>query len=172
MLIEDQPRNVWERLISAETCTYYFGDLAGSYTRQKQIVTFLSLFLSFSAVITVLLKVPAWIPALMSIVVTLAAAYTVAFNLDQKTRTMAELNHSWAEVASGYERIWENPDTAESGALYSQLEEKVRDLSMLAANEAPNDPKRMVKWKNRVLELRNVQQVQSTKISPSPQEQK
>jgi hypothetical protein len=93
VLLEEQVQNVWERLIAAETRTYYFGDLAGSYTRQKQIVTFLSLFLSLGAVVTVLLKAPTWIPALMSIVVALAAAYTVAFNIDQKTRNMAELNH-------------------------------------------------------------------------------
>ena len=37
MLLEEQVQNVWERLIAAETRTYYFGDLAGSYTRQKQI---------------------------------------------------------------------------------------------------------------------------------------
>ena len=172
MLGEEQVREVWDSLIDAETRTYYFGDLAGFYARQKQIVTFLSLFLSLGAVVTVLSKAPSWIPALMSIVVALAAAYALAFNLDQKTRMMAEFNHSWAEVVSGYERIWENPYTAESGTLYSQLEEKVRDLSMLATSEAPNDPKRMAKWKDRVLELRNVQQVQSTKISSPPQEQK
>jgi hypothetical protein len=154
MLGEEQARGVWDRLIDAETRTYYFGDLAGSYARQKQIVTFLSLFLSLGAVVTVLSKAPAWITAMMSIVVALAAAYALAFNLDQKTRIMAELNHSWAEVASDYEHIWEDPYTAESEALYSQLEEKVRDL--LAMTEAPNDQKRMAKWKNRVLELRDV----------------
>ncbi len=72
----------------------------------------------------------------MSIVVALAAAYALAFNLDQKTRIMAELNHSWAEVASDYERIWENPSTAESEALYKQLDEKVRDLSTLNNSRA------------------------------------
>lgn len=156
MLGEEQVRAVWDRLIDAETRTYYFGDLAGSYTRQKQIVTFLSLFLSLGAVVTVLSKAPAWLTASMSIVVALAAAYALAFNLDQKTRIMAELNHSWAEVAFDYERIWENPSTAESEALYKQLDEKVRDLSTTSTTAAPNDQKRMAKWKERVLELRNV----------------
>lgn len=154
MLVEEQVRDVWEKLIDAETRTYYFGDLAGFYVRQKQIVTFLSLFLSCSAVLTVLSKAPAWITAMMSIVVALAAAYALAFDLDQKARIMAALNHSWAEVASDYERIWESPYNAESEALYSQLEEKVRDL--LAMIEAPKDQKRMAKWKDRVLELRNL----------------
>ena len=73
-------------------------------------------------------------------------------------------------MASNYERIWENPYTAESEALYRQLEEKVRDL--LTMTEAPNDQKRMAKWEDRVLELRNVQGVQSPKVPPPPQEQK
>lgn len=156
MLVEEQVRDVWKKLIDAETRTYYFGDLAGFYFRQKQIVTFLSLFLSCSAVGTVLLKAPTWITAMMSMVVALAAAYALAFDLDQKTRIMAALNHSWAEVASGYERIWESPYNAESEALYSQLEETVRDL--MAMIEAPKDQKRMAKWKDRVLELRNVKE--------------
>jgi hypothetical protein len=59
MLGAEQARGVWDRLIDAETRTYYFGDLAGSYARQKQIITFLSLFLSLGAVVTVLSKAPA-----------------------------------------------------------------------------------------------------------------
>ena len=158
LLRHEQLREVWDRLIAAETRTYYFGDLAGFYSHQRQIVTFLSFFVSSSAVASVLAKRPSWIPVVLSLIVALANAYSLVFNLDLKMRIMAELNQSWSEVAFGYERIWQNPYTEESESLYRQLDDTERDLSMIAAAAAPNNQKKMAKWQDRVLELRNLKE--------------
>ena len=157
MLRHEQLREVWDRLIAAETRTYYFGDLAGFYSHQKQIITLLSFSLSFGAVATVLVKMPSWIPVVLSLIVALANAYSLVFNLDLKMRIMVELNQSWSEVAFGYERIWLNP-IRRIGVALQQLDDTERDLSMIATGATSNNEKRMAKWQDRVLELRNLKE--------------
>jgi len=155
MLTEGQVHSVGDRLIEAETRTYYFGDLTVLYSQQRQIVTVISFFLSLGSVATLLAKTPSWIPLILSLIVVLANVYSLAFDLDLKMRMMAELNRSWAEVASAYEQIWRDPNTEAAEALYKQLREKERDLSTMASTGVPNHKKRMAKWHHRVLELRN-----------------
>lgn len=94
----------------------------------------------------------------LSLIVALVTAYSIAFSLDSTMRTMAKLNSSWSELAAGYERIWGSPYTEEAESMYNQLGEKEREISMLATTDAPNDQKRLGKWQDRVFKLRHFQQ--------------
>jgi len=98
MLSEIQITSVWERQISAEVRSLYFGELASKYARKKQIITFLVFFLSSGAAATLIAKLPSSVPATLSILVSLITAYSIAVNLDVTIRTMAKFHSSWSEL--------------------------------------------------------------------------
>ena len=89
MLSEDQTLEVWNNRLSAEIYALYFAGLANRYSRQKQVITFSSFFLSSGAVVSVLGKLPSIITVLLSLAVALLTAYAVAWNLAARIRTMA-----------------------------------------------------------------------------------
>src|SRR5450432_2687578 len=106
MLTDHQIEDVWEGQISSEVRSLYFGDLAGLYSRQKQWITGLSFFLSSGAAATVVARLPAAVPVVLSTAVAVITAYSMAVNLDSKIRTMAKLHYSWNQLAKDYKRLW------------------------------------------------------------------
>ncbi|MBI4469607.1 MAG: hypothetical protein HY650_09840 [Acidobacteria bacterium] len=53
-LTPDEVDRVWQRMAEAEVRAFYFADLAARATRQKQIITGVSFFLSSGAAATVI----------------------------------------------------------------------------------------------------------------------
>ena len=91
MLTEGQTNRVWEKMISSEVRSLYFGELASRYTRQKQFITGLIFFLASGAAATLAAELPRLIPLRMSGVSAVLTAYAIAVNLDRKAATMAKL---------------------------------------------------------------------------------
>jgi hypothetical protein len=65
MLNESQVNQVWENMLAAEVRALYFADLASRYTRQKQIITGLSFFLSSWAAATIIAQSSTWVPVVL-----------------------------------------------------------------------------------------------------------
>jgi uncharacterized membrane protein len=150
VLNEFQTTRVWENMLAAETRSLYFGDLAFRYTRVKQWITGLSFFLSSGAAATLIGKAPGWVPIVLSLVVAVITAYSMAVGLDRKVSTMAKLHSSWNRIAQEYSRLWNHTsdDDAEE-----QMEKIVRlavEPSELATTDAPNDQKLLGQWQDRV----------------------
>src|SRR5271169_2976419 len=99
MLTESQIEDVWKRQLEAETRAYYFADLANHYTTQKKWITAASFFLASSAVVTLLGKMPDWVPITLSIVTAVINAYSSAFGLDSRMRSMAKLYSQNSQLA-------------------------------------------------------------------------
>ncbi len=150
MLTESQIEEVWKRQIEAETRAYYFADLANLYTAQKKWITAFSFFLSSSAVVTFLTKLPDWVPVTLSIITAVINAYSVAFGLDSRMRSMAKLYSQNSELASNYERLWNNVHSDDAASVLEGLVRRDREISETATTEAPNDQKRMGRWQNYV----------------------
>jgi hypothetical protein len=150
MLSESQIEDVWKRQLAAETRALYFADLANRYTAQKKWITAISVFLSSGAVVTFLAKVPAWVPVALSIMTAVINAYASAFGLDSRMRSMAKLYAQNSQLATDYERLWNNVYAEDAGAILDSLIHRDTEISETATTEAPNDQKRMGRWQDYV----------------------
>ena len=155
-LSDSQITAAWERLIAAETYAVYFGTLASRYSKQRQFITFLSFFFSSGAVITVLSRLPVWVPAVCSLIVAMATAYSVALNLESKTRTMAKLHYSWLALSHEYEELWERTWADGADRILYELMRREQELSALATTDAPNDQQTMLASQNQVFKMRHL----------------
>jgi hypothetical protein len=151
MLTPEQIEDVWEGRISAEVRALYFGDLASHFSLQKQWITSLTFFLSSGAAATLIAKMPLWFPILLSTIVAIITAYSVAVNLDSKIRTMAKLHFAWNQIEIDFARLWNHTysDAAEFD-LYD-IQRRVSEVSELATTDAPYDQKRLLRWQDRDL---------------------
>ena len=157
MLTEPQISDVWEGQVSAEVRSLYFGDLASVNTRRKQWITGLSFFLSSGAAATLIAKLPVWVPIVLSMIVALITAYSVAVNLDSKIRTMAKLHYAWNQIGNDYRRLWNHTYSEEAESEFADLQRRELELSELATTDAPNEPKRMLRWQDQVFKLHRLE---------------
>jgi hypothetical protein len=151
MLTDAQIEDVWSRKLDAETRALYFGDLANRYSQRKQAITFLTFFLSSGAAATLVGKAPAWIPLVLSVIVALLTAYSVAVGLERLVRTVAKLHYSWNRIATEYDRLWNHTYETDAESVYDDLLRE-SDLSELATTDAPNDQQLLGKWQDRVIQ--------------------
>jgi hypothetical protein len=157
MLTEPQISDVWEGQVSAEVRSLYFGDLASEYTRRKQWITGLSFFLSSGAAATLIAKLPVWVPIALSVIVALITAYAVAVNLDSKIRTMAKLHYAWNQIGNDYRRLWNHTYSEEAESEFADIQRREMEFSELATTDAPNEPKRLLRWQAQVFKLHRLE---------------
>lgn len=155
-LSENQITSVWERQISAEVRSLYFGELASKYARKKQVITILMFFLYSGAAATLIAKLPPWVPITLSILVSILTAYTITVNLDVTIRTMAKFHSSWSELALEYESLWSNIHAEDAEVIFEVLARRERDLFELATTDAPNDQHRLGYWQEVVFKQHNL----------------
>ena len=148
MLTESQIEDVWKRQIAAETRALYFADLANHYTTQKKWITAVSFFLSSSAVVTLLARMTAWVPVTLSIITAVINAYSSAFGLDTRMRSMSKLYAQNSQLASDYERLWNDVYSEDAPTVFDALVHRDNEVSETATTEAPNDQKRMARWQD------------------------
>jgi len=152
MLTESQLDRVWERKLAAEVRSLYFADFANRYSRRKQAITFVTFFLSSGAAATLIGKAPSWVPIVLSVIVAVITAYSVAVGLERLVRTMAKLHYSWNQIATDYDRLWNHTYEDQAESEFEDLLRRERDLSELASTEAPNDQKAIGKWQDHVFQ--------------------
>jgi hypothetical protein len=153
VLNEFQTKLVWENMLAAETRSFYFGDLAARYNRQKQWITGLSFFFSSGAAASIIGKSPQWLPTILALAVAAATAYSIALNLDGKVRTMSKLHSSWSAIGTDYNRLWNHTYADEAEEDLYDLIEKAKESSELATTSAPNDQKLLEKWQEHVFSM-------------------
>ena len=155
MLTEGQANRLWGWMIEAEVRSYYFGDLAARYTKQKQIITGLSFFLSSGAAATLAVKAY-WAPLALATIAACLAAYSIAVSLDRRVVTMSKLHYQWNHLAADYERLWHHwyEDNAEE--TLQDLLKRDREASQVGSCEAPWDEPLIGKWQDRVNVLRGL----------------
>lgn len=156
MLTDYQLGRVWEHMLAAETRALYFGDLASSFTRRKQWITGVSFFFSSGAAAAIVAKAPAWMPLVLAIVVAATTAYAIAVGLDAKIATLVKLHSAWAQIATQFEQLWNDPTDEHAPAQFDALIAREREPSDLAVTAAPNDEKRIGKWQDRVMAMRHL----------------
>jgi len=152
MLTEQQIEHLWEQKISPEVRSLYFADIAGRYANRKQIITFVTFFLSSGATATLIAKAPSWMPLALSAVGALLAAYSLAVSLERVVGTMAKLHYSWNQIATEYDHLWNHTYEDEAESEFEDILRRERDLSELAATTAPNDRKALGKWQEHVFQ--------------------
>jgi hypothetical protein len=152
-LTQDQISRVWENMLAAETRSLYFGDLTTRFTRQKQWITGLSFFLSSGAAATLISKAPDSVPLVLAVATAVITAYAMAVNLDGRIATMAKLHSSWNQIATDYDRLWNHAYDEDAESQLEAIFGRERDSSELAAADAPNKPKLLAQWQQRVFAL-------------------
>ena len=148
MLTEAQANSAWQKMAEAEVRALYFGELANRYSRRKQWITGISLFLSSGAAITVLREagpISLWLAAAMSLVVAALMAYSISGALDEKVPAMAKLHSSWDHLANEYERLWQRWYEPDAEDKLEALQQRARDLSE-AGVRAPYKIDRVDHW--------------------------
>src|SRR5436305_1657758 len=132
-------------MLQAEVRSYYFADLAARYTREKQIITGVSFFLSSGAAATLGAQLPHWIPLVLSITVAIVTAYSMAVGLDRRVIALSRLHTQWNQLASDYEHLWNHLDDPESDHIFQDLLERGGKASE-SSLELPYDQTRLNKW--------------------------
>lgn len=144
MLTENEVGRIWQRMLEAEVRSMYFADLAAKYTKQKQIITGVSFFLSSGAAATLIASLKT-IPIVLSIIVAILMAYSIAVNLDVRIRTLSKLHNEWNFLDWEYEHLWNHWSDSDAEDTLDKLIERARAASEIAT-EMPDDPERMSKW--------------------------
>jgi len=152
MMTANQITDLWERRIGAEVRALYCADLASLLAVRKQWITGLSFFFSSGAVAMLVARGPLWVPTLLTALVAVMTAYSVAVGLDAKIRTMAKLHYSWSTLSAEYVRLWDSTYSEDAIPKLDDLIRREQALSELAATDAPNDQTRMARWQDHVFQ--------------------
>ncbi len=146
MLTEGQTNRVWQKMIEAEVRSYYFGELVARYSKQKQLITGLSLMLSSGVAATLGAKAPGWIPLVLSAVTAFLTAYSIAVGLDKRAVNMAKLHYEWNHLCSDYERLWNHWYDQDAEQSLGELLKRAREVSEKGTTDAPYEPDLIQKW--------------------------
>ena len=133
MLNDFQINRTWEGMLSAETRTLYFADLASKYTLRKQIITGCSFFFSSGAAASAIGKLAAWVPILLALLSAVSSAYSIAVGLDRKVGTMAKLHSIWGRISADYERPWNHAYDDDAESQLDAITQREMEPSELAA---------------------------------------
>jgi hypothetical protein len=158
MLTDAEILRVWEHMLAAETRALYFADLARRATRRKQVIAWLSFFLSSGAVAAIIVRSPWWVPMLCSLFVAAATAYTMAANLDGQITTLANLQSAWGQLAVLYGRLWQHVDEPGGVAELHRLQERELEPSDLAVRSAPYNESLLARWQTHVFRMYHLEQ--------------
>jgi hypothetical protein len=144
MLSEQEATNAWERMVEAEVRSLYFGDLAAAAVQRKQLIGGSTLFLSSGAAVSVFVSYTL-VAGVMSILVALMSAYSIAVGLDKKASNLANLHSEWNVLADTYRDIWSNWHSERARFDYADAVRSEQKLSR-ASTEATYDEERLKKW--------------------------
>ena len=145
MLTENEAGRVWQRMFEAEVRSLYFADLAARYSRRKRIMTGVIFFLSSGAAATILAALPKQIPIVLSLIVAILTAYSIAVNLDTRIKTFLKLHYEGNRLESEYERLWNHWRDADAEGILADLVKRGRDASEIAT-EFTFDEEQIGKW--------------------------
>lgn len=151
MLLESQANRVWWEMFEAEVRSVYFGDLASKYTRTRQVISGISLFLSSGAAATIAASSPPGVPLAMSVIVALLTAYSISANLERTIAMTVKLHCAWNQLAMDYERLWHHWQDDDAEEIYKQLQARALEASQIGT-EAPYKEALIEKWTARVRE--------------------
>jgi hypothetical protein len=152
-LNELQRQRLWEDLLLAEARSYYFGDLATKYNREQRVITWTSLILSSSAMVTAVAASvangQAWLPAVLALIASGVTFYSLVVQNHKRAADAADLHTRWAKLARAYERLWEEMYDEDALARLNAIEDSDPELSKPAVG-LPWDRKRMRRWQEHV----------------------
>jgi len=149
MLTRNEADRVWERMVEAEVRSFYFADLASRYTTRKQIITGVTFFLASGAAATLVGKLPAWLPLVLSIIVAMVTAYSIAIGLDSRIKALTALHYQWNQLSADYERLWNHWQEDDAATVLEELLRRAREASE-TGTEMPYDSKLVEKWQKMV----------------------
>lgn len=145
MLTAEERESVWENQLQAEVRAYYFGDLASSHVKRKQIITGCTFFLSSGAAAILSSKAPSWIPLVMSAVIATVTAYSIATGLDRRILSLSKLHVEWNHLSSDYENLYHHYQDENACEKLEALLQRARDASERGV-EMPYDERKIEKW--------------------------
>lgn len=150
MLTQDEKNAVWRDMLEAEVRSYYFGELASKYSQRKQIIAFVTFFLSSGAAATLFSSVPSYVPMSLALLTAGLTSYSIAVGLDRKALTMSKLHSQWMQISSGYERLWNRWSEEDAHEQISELMVRSHQASETGTTEAPYIPELLDKWADHV----------------------
>lgn len=142
MLSEQQKDRLSRNMFAAQVRAHYFGHLTTRYTRYKQRITGMSIFLSSGAFVTTVSTAPSWVTGGLALTSAAASAYSLASGLDRKVGLMAKLYSAWSGIADDYEGLSNHTDDADAEARMDDILRRYNQASELGL-EAPNDERLM-----------------------------
>ncbi len=134
----------------AEVRALYFAALAKRYTRYKQAISGLSLFLSSGAAATIAASSPQWLPLILATVAAVINAYAIAAGIDRRASTMVKLYSTWHQIEADYDFLWNRWYEDVSADRYARLVHRAKEASELGITEAPLDLGLLEKWRVQV----------------------
>ena len=145
MLTESQAGRVWQRMFEAEVRSLYFAEIAARYSRRKRIITGVVFFLSSGAAATLIGSLPKLIPTILSLVVAVLTAYSIAVSLDARIGKLSKLHYEWNYLESEYERLWNHWRDEDAEKALADLVRRAREISE-TSTEFTCDEKLIQKW--------------------------
>jgi hypothetical protein len=149
MLTENDADRIWKRMVEAEIRSLYFADLASRFNSYKQLITGASFFLSAIAAATLIASWSKWIAVMLTLIVAVVTAYSIAIGLDKRISTLSKLHSEWNYLHSGYERLWGRWYEEGAEEELDELIRRGREASQIAT-EMPYEAETMSKWEELV----------------------
>jgi hypothetical protein len=82
-----------------------------------------------------------------------ATAYVLAVNLDRLIIPMVSLHASWEQIKADYERLWNHTYANDAEDQLDRIIAHEKSPSELATTDAPDNPKLLNYWQQRVFQL-------------------
>jgi len=106
-------------------------------------------FFSSGAAATVIAKLPAWVPVVLAVLSAIAAAYSMATELDKRISTLVELHCQWNQLSMDYDSLWNHWYEDDAEQRLRELSQRANEASGLGV-KMPYDETIVDKWTERV----------------------
>lgn len=145
MLTEQEKELVQRKALESEVRSLYFAELAAKYTKIRQIISGVTFFLSSGAASTLAAKLPSWIPLLLSTVLAVLTAYSLAVSLDRKVTSLSKLHSQWNHIQADFEMLLDHFKDDDANDILQDLQRRCRDASENGL-EMPYNEHLIQKW--------------------------
>ena len=158
-LSELQQKSVWEGWLSAEIRAHYFADRCARYNQTLQVLTWIGLASSSSALVSMMAALPpewAWLRLILALVTALVSLWGVVRNYHRRITECSDLHHRWNTLGLDYEALWDGMYAPDAVTKLESLKQRGAELAK-SSTHYPNEPKVMRRWQQHVLTHRGIE---------------
>ncbi len=120
---------IWNVMLDAERCQRYYARLADRYRRMNFGLNVAVVLSSLGAATVLLLEQPAWISALLFLLIAAGTTWGMFSEFSRKAAVASSVSKQCDEIASDTKRLWRRLDRMDETARIMQLDARLREVT-------------------------------------------